>query len=984
MPMLGCLATLVVQSLAADSGPVRPISQLVHTQWNAKDGAPVETRALAQTNDGYLWLGGAALVRFDGVRFVRFVPPDSTLRNRGIRRLVASRNGGLWIVWYTGAVSRLRDGQWTTWSKADELPTAIDLAESSAGIVVAATLKGLWRLDDENWRDANREWRYPGSQSQAVWFDRDDGLWSETESRVVQMSPGSDHFSDPGLPLASSAVAAQFAQERDGTIWMAELYRSVHTLRRTGDRLPEAEVKVGGWTILVDRRGSLWIGTVGDGLRRIVDPTRVRGEVIAHFSHQAESFTVKDGLLADVVHAVLEDRDGGIWVATSRGIERFAEAAFTPIVTPGASRDRLVYSTRDSAIWIRALNQGGFLRLDPSNGKMEEIQGFIPATLRQDRSGAIWTVDGRTIYNYSPEKHDFIPRALRRNDSKILRDAVVDSEGTAWFLDDAEGLMRLAGDSLVKVAPLPSSLAPSGSLLYDSRGRIWISRTDGVAVYERGQLTVFDPARGEAPVQVSGLFEDGAGNIWVLGASGLSRLEGRRFRTLSERQGVPERWVTAAAEDSEGAWWVATRTGVLRLPPGEIARAMADTTHVLTYRRFDGRDGVPGRVTSITAGADGRIWVGTDSVVSSVDPRSLRRPAPPPTLIEGVRIDDREVPLSSAIAVPPNGRDLEIDYTSTALAIADRIQFRYRLDGEDPAWRDVGSRRRAYYTHLAPGQYTFRVTASNGDTVWNESPAVLRIRVLPAWYQSWVFRTVCAVTIAVLAFVSVVGWQRGRTQRATERIQARYEAVLAERTRIANELHDTLLQGFTGITLQLESLRGPLQERADQSANKLAEILGRADTTLREAREMVWDIRAPELRDADLPSALERVTQRAAIVDHVRLRHVVSGVRRPLPLALETTILRIGREAVFNALQHASPTCVTVHLSYERRHVRLEVSDDGRGADPAKVETAPANGHWGIAGIRERAQRAGGTFAIVTAPQQGLTLNVSLPADPID
>jgi signal transduction histidine kinase len=209
------------------------------------------------------------------------------------------------------------------------------------------------------------------------------------------------------------------------------------------------------------------------------------------------------------------------------------------------------------------------------------------------------------------------------------------------------------------------------------------------------------------------------------------------------------------------------------------------------------------------------------------------------------------------------------------------------------------------------------------------------------------------------------------------------EAVLAERARIARELHDTLLQGFTGITLQLDGLRGMLEERGEPLAHDLSAILRCADRTLREAREMVWDIRSPELVEADLEAALEAVCRGAVTDDGIALRHVVTGPRRALPSAVETTILRVGREAVCNSVRHGSPAAVMVHLAYEPREVRLEVHDDGCGADADELDAAPRGGHWGIAGMRERASRAGGVLVVNTMLGKGMRVSLSLPTEPV-
>jgi len=964
----------------------------MHTVWSSRAGAPIEPRALAQTSDGYLWIAGQrGLVRFDGIRFVPFVPPDTGLRNLSAGRLLASRDGGLWVVWAMGAVSRLESGRLSTWRESDGLPATFDLAESSTGILVAGTAKGLWQFSDGKWRDASSEWRLPGEQGRAVWFDRGDGLWVETESRVVRLPRGDGQIPDSGLRLLRSAVKAEFAQERDGTVWMTELYRSTHDFPRADDPRRMTEIDLGGWSLLVDRKGSLWVGTLGDGLRRIVDPGEVRGRIIAKFGKETEAFSSRDGLQSDVIYSVLEDREGSIWVAGNRGLERFRDGAFTPVVPPGSMRAHYVYATRDSALWIGGYGRGGYQRLDPRSRKMEEIgerfvpltDRFVPLTLYQDPSGTIWTLNGEKVFRFDPVKRDFVALPLRRNDAKFLRDIVVDPAGTIWLFDESVGLMRLAGDSLIRVAALPPAIDLTGSLFRDRQGRIWIAQFDQLGVYEHGRLRLFP--RGEIPARINTFFEDRAGNLWAASNAGLSRFDGDRFRTLPEHQGVPERFVYGVAIDQDDAWWLATRTGVLRLPPGEAERAMADSTHVLQYRRFDHRDGLPGVIVSsaqgqlITRGADGRIWVGADSGVASIDPRRLPPPVVTPVLVESVRVDDREIPLSGAVTIPPGGRDLEIDYTSTALAVADRVQFRYQLEGEDPGWRDVGTRRRAYYTGLGPGRYTFRVTADNGDGIWNEAGAALRFRVLPAWYQTlWAQG---ALLLLIIGFGAVTAWQvqRQRHARAQQVLAGRYEATLAERARIAQDLHDTVLQGFAGVSMQLKAAERALPDAPDVAAETLMHVQQLTRETLREARERVMDLQEPESGHADLARALEAGAKGLVAGTGITLILTASGERRRLPRALETAAILIGREAIANAVRHAKPRRIEVDVGFEATMLRLEVRDDGSGFTPEQSERAHRLGHLGLTGMQDRAARAGGSCAVRPGSSGGTVVAVVLP-----
>lgn len=988
--MLAFLATFLIQASAADSTPVRPISQWVHTSWTAKDGAPTEVLGLAQTTDGYLWLGNlSGLVRFDGERFVPFVPRGGdTLLTVGIRNLLGARDGSLWIVWRSGVVSRLRDGRLSSYGEQDGLPVTHQLAESSTGTLVAGTTKGPARFAEGKWKDASLEWKYPGTAATAVWFDRKDALWVQTEDRVVYLPAGSRQFVDPENRLQSGPVRGDFAEAKDGTIWMAEMSRSAHTLRRAGDQQPISEVMVGSWTLLIDRKGSLWVGSAGDGLRRVLDPTRLRGQKIAQFGPEAEQFTHKNGLLADIVYGLLEDREGNIWVTTSRGVERFREGAFSPIAQHGSVRPRVVFATRDTSLWVAEYNASAFLRIGPP--RRESIDSvfvpdnqFVPHTLAQDPGGAVWTAHRDKIWRM----HDgrWSPVRLRGSQASAFISLTLDPAGSVWLFDEGLGLLRLSGDSLVRVAPLNQRESPHGSVFSDRQGRIWLAQRNRVALYDHGQLRVFDAARGEGPSDHSNIFEDRAGNLWVVGLGGFSKFETGRFRALPERQGVPGRAVFGIAEDDQGAWWIATRTGVLRLPPGEVDRALADSNHTLRYRSFDLRDGLPGATSGTFVGpvmtrtADGLIWVATDSGVAGIDPGRLPVSPAPPVLIEAVRIDGREPVAWEPLEVPANTQDLEVDYTATTLATPERVQFRYQLEGEDRGWHDVGTRRRAYYTGLGPGSYTFRVTASNGDGAWNEAGATLSFRVLPAWYQTFWFRGIVLLLIVGFGAVTAGLVQRRRHLREQQVLTSQHKATLTERARIAQDLHDTLLQGFAGVALQLKTVELALPEQPDVAAETLLRVQQLARASLREARERVWDMHETELGSDDLPTALEALARERTAQTGIEVSMVTAGPRRRLPRPVEDAAFRIGREAVVNAVRHADARRIEIHAEFGATTFRLEIRDDGRGLTPDEADAARRQGHFGLSGCRERARVLGGSCEVLLRPGGGTIVALELP-----
>ena len=378
-------------------------------------------------------------------------------------------------------------------------------------------------------------------------------------------------------------------------------------------------------------------------------------------------------------------------------------------------------------------------------------------------------------------------------------------------------------------------------------------------------------------------------------------------------------------------------------------------------------DGLPGGATSsftpfpIQVARDGRVWISTRTGLAVVDPTfHFSNRVAPLVHIEAVSVDTVPIALADGGSIQPNPNRVAIRFSAPSLGVAERMRVEYRLDGADNDWIDGIPPRLAVYNHLAPGHYQFRVRAWNEDGVPSAKEATLSFTVLHAWYQAWWFFALCVLCIGGAGGALVAALQRRRNRRNAADSQARFDAVLAERMRMARDLHDTLLQGFTGITLQLDGVRDSLEVQSQPLAKDLAEVLLRADRTLREAREMVWDMRQPASSVDDLGEALRASSKDLANVDGVDVQHVVVGSPRRLTPIIVTTILRIGKEAVVNALKHARPSSIVVQLTYEPRRVLLEVRDYGCGADPAQIESATERGHWGIAGMRERVALYGG------------------------
>ena len=972
------------QQDGSDSIPVRPIHQLAHKTWTAQDGAPTEVRLLAQTGDGYLWLGTASgLVRFDGVQFVPFRPRGTdTTPAGGVRALKEGRDGTLWVVWESGAVSHLVDGRLTTYGVKDGLAPTYQLAESSRGDVVVGTDVGLARLENGRWKDVAAEWGFTGTQARALWFDRSDALWVETTNRIVYRPARAPRFLDPGWRLRRVASEGKFAQSADGTIWFPEADRSVHTLLRVGDTTPVTEVKVGSSSVLIDRKGSLWIATHGDGLRRVPNPSRIRGRAVAQFGPEAEQFTEKDGLLSNVVWDLLEDKEGNIWVASDRGLERFREGSLVPFVTRGGNRPRSVFAARDSSVWIAAFATKEITRIGPRGRDDVHEPPCWCYRMAQDSLGNVWAFEDTMVVRF----HGLTPRRVWLEGPRLLSpDAMtIDPSGTVWLTDQALGLARIVHNRLEPVVPA-TEIGRFLGLASDRNGRIWVGSLGRVILYDHEKLTVFGAAEGVKAGQITDLYEDHAGTMWAVGAGGIHKFEGGRFRTLSERQELPGRGVFGITEDNTGGWWLATRAGLLRLAPNELARGFADPGHTLEYRLFDRLDGLPGvigmtKMKVLTRSADGRIWVGADEGVAYIDPQHLgTNDVPLNVPVETVRIDGRDLAPSDVTAIPARSSALEIDYTATTLSFPERVQFRYRLDGADPTWREVGNRRRAYYTDLTPGSYHFRVSANKGDGRWIESGATWSFRVLPAWYQTLWFRALVILLIGSLGGLVVAMVQRRRHARAQAELKRQYEITLAERVRVAEDLHDTLLQGFAGVNLQLIAAEMAIPSQPEVAAATLVRVQRLTEESLREARERVWEMRDAALTSDDLATALETIARDRTLGLPMEVEVTTTGSSRQLPPSVHDASFRIGREAIVNVVRHADASRIEIHLDFRANAFHLEVRDNGHGVSPNEAPDALKRGHFGLSGMQNRASLMGGRCDVRQRPGGGTIVTLDLP-----
>ena len=755
-----CFFLALACSCSAAFGSDRTIAQFAHTAWGPKDGAPSLVTALAQTSDGYLWLGSPdGLYRFDGLVFERFHPQSGgPFPVRTVSSLLALPNGDLWIGFSSGGISLLRQGNATNYSVREGVPNGViwSLAQDREGTIWAATSSGLARLEGDRWKEVGKDWSFPGQSASTIFLDGQGTLWVSTEDTLVSLAPGARSFQPTGIRVGA---VRQITQLAGGKLWMAETTRSVRPIPLSDKRQPpdETEVQVGSQGIIFDNDGALWITSLGDGLRRSPAPELLKGH-IKEFSTEVESFTAKDGLSDDAVLAILRDREGSIWVGTKSGLDRFRKTNLAPVVLPSKLWYAVLAAGDDGDVWVD--NLASMVRVH--GGRVDHKHAIPCQALSAYRDpGAIWWLCSDAIYRYDAGNYTRIalPTSFPKPYPAALIQATEDGSGALWLSAEREGLFyRKRGVwNRLETAPEFAKLTPRTAFT-DWMGRAWFGYEGGtIIILEQENIQKVFPA-DESLVGSVQAIEGRGRHIWVGGKLGLAFFDGDRFRRIVPEDDEAFGFVLGVEETSDGSLWLAESRGVIQVPASEVQQALDAPSYRVKYRIFDSFDGLPGTLVGVPSNSrviqatDGKLWFIASNGIAWVDPANISTNAlPPPVLIRSVRTSGRQAGSLTNLVLPPRTTGLQIGYTALSLSVPEKVRFRYKLEGVDNDWQDAGARREAFYTRLGPGEFHFRVIACNSDGVWNEAGARLDFSIAPAWYQTTWFRGLC-----VLAFFTLL------------------------------------------------------------------------------------------------------------------------------------------------------------------------------------------------------------------------------------
>jgi len=980
-------------------GPDVDIHQLQHTSWTIGDEAPPDIWALAQAPDGFLWLAtGAGLYRFDGVTFERFQPKSGqALQSLDLNSVSISPSGDLWLGYLAAGVTRITNGQVTNFSEKEGIPIGHvwSITTDGHGDTWVASQHGLFRYHQKRWEKIGRDWGFPYDHADWLLAAHDGTLWVSTQS-LLYLKPGSTKFQTAIASVRQSTVPVE---DNTGRIWVTDPTLGIYPVDEANRAIPYAKQLrssdlVHAGKIYFDRDGVLWATDEHNG-----GIFRVRFPSIAHHpilrSDVTETFRRTDGLTTNNVVPILEDREGDIWVGSELGLNRFGANKFH-LAEGLPTNARLGYCvTRDGNGDILVIAASSLYRIKPQKPP-QLIANALPIynSILTDHKGRIWIAGAdannkRFFGQFTNEKLLRVPIPENETDSNasILRDT-----GSSVLAEDADGgiivgvgpnkLLRFKDgkwdsySDIYRVPNLPHTVA-----LTDSHGRTWIGfRSNAVAMVDHGVSRVFTAKDGLSIGSVTAISEIN-GRIFF-GGFGLAKYTGKNIKSITTQRFSGFSGITGIVQSSDGDIWTGSKLGIARISDRELETAFHDDQYRFRYKLFDYRDGVAGvagdpgqsvlQATAI-AGRDGTLWFATSEGLVTTNPTQFTlNMRPPPVSILSITADGETRQADHQI-LPAGIKDLRIDYTALSLSLPERVQFRYKLEGYSDRWIDPGRLRQAYFTNLPPGQYRFRVIASNNDGIWNTSGALISFVIPPTFLQSWVFLVVCALgTVTVLWGAYTV-----RLKRMANHVRSRLEERIRERERIARDLHDTLLQSVQGLTLRFHAVAKKMSSD-DPRRREMELAIERADEVLVDGRDRVRLLRRPD-DQSDLLVTLQKLGTELAADGSSKVRFISEGKSRKLHAIVHEELTWIGREALLNAFTHAKAEEIIAEIDYHRSELRLQVRDDGVGFPTDVVRSGGREGHFGLIGVRERAKRIRSRVTICSKAGAGTELTVIVP-----
>lgn len=967
---LAALCCVALVPLAQALDPHRRLAQYTYDRWTGELGYPGgAVSSVAETPDGYLWLGTeVGLVRFDGLAFRVFNRSNTdAFPASPVLGLATDADGGLWILVQNREVLRYRRGVF------EPIP-----AESGVTVIAPDFRHNLLLVRPEDFnRYVNQKFVHikpaPGYTSLLIISvaEASDGtIWMGTRDRGIFALRDGKAVEPPGLP--DRKVNCLLAGE-GGQLWIGTDHGLAKwngsEVTQNGVPAPLRSARV--MAIMRDHDSNMWFGT-GRGLMRLT-PEGVFEE------------DLRNEARAEPVEALFEDREGSLWVGGTQGIERYRDRAFlTYSSPPGGSSGNSgpVYTDRRGRTWI-----------GPSTGGLYWLEGAVRQPVTE---GAL---NHDVIYSIAGAPGELWIGRQRGGVTHLRYD------GPSWTAETFTAATGLAGGPVYSV--------------YRSRdGTVWAGTLNGgVSRIREGKVTTYTTANGLASNTILAIEEGADGTMWFATANGLTAFANDRWRVYTSQDGLPPGRINCLSVDSSGVLWIGTDVGLAYFRNGrahvpreaiepllEAVLGLADDglcclwiatlKHVVRIprahlmdeasgpapvREFGLEDGIPDaggvRVDrSVVKDSAGRIWFSLRRGISVIEPARISSASVPAMVhIESVLADGNPLDLASPLKIPASRVRIRFDFLALSLSVPARVRYRYRLDRLDRDWSEPVSDRGTVYMNLPPGPYRFRVIACNSEGIWNSAEASIGMEVVPVIWQTWSFRWLVVVVCAL----SAVAMYRMRLRRLTKELSIGFQERLEERTRIAQELHDTLLQGLLATSMQLHVALNRLPAEST-TRTQLARVYDMLQQVVNESRNAVRGLRASVSSSDDLERAFSMVREELGVAESTEFRIIVDGPRRPLNPLIRDQVYRIGREALSNAFRHSGAAMVEIEISYEASDLRLAVRDTGCGIGE-EVLRSGRDGHWGLIGMRECAEKIGAQLKVRSRAAAGTQLELTIP-----
>jgi signal transduction histidine kinase/ligand-binding sensor domain-containing protein len=971
------------------------IFQMLHTAWTARDGAPQNINTLAQTADGTLWLGTRdGLYSFDGLAFSLFQAVSDSVARRNVQSLFATNDGDLWALGQRKGATRIRDGRATVFDRVDQ-GTLVSLGyiQQSSDKTIWAILNqknlvrlgtdGVWRLAAGFTRDTEQVGSFFIDSSDTQWIVANNVLYRRSESRT--------EFKSTEIPVFGPA---KFEEANDHSIWIAGYSPmgvrpkqpagqppefGLKHVDALGKRLLNPLTEDDASDIAESSDGTLWVSHTQSGLQRL-RMWEMNGTLSRHSSDPTDAFGISDGLVTTGFRVLLRDRDGNIWSAGGRGLERFQPATMLAALPQAINGNWSVCVGSGGDVWL-SLYDGFFavirehrlirLKDQPATGSMVcskdgsvRLLGHGIAEVRNDRVDILPLLPGRGNY-YDNYKFTSV---LSLQDGRLLASTAGATEDGLWTFRNRTWKPFLRSSGITRIQ----------SLWEDAREYVYMGSLDG-------KITVLKPASFEVlSSETIGMgliegFTDTQYGVFAYGMNGIALQQTGMFHMLAFANPDLATRVSGLAEDRSGAIWINGMSAIARISSSEMKAAVSDRNHRILAREFRegefrGSDNAGLSRNSIQLDPEGRIWLATANGVVFIDPQHTDRHLHIPHVsIRSISADGQ--PLGRKGSFPPKTQTVKVNYFGINLSNPAGVVYRYKLLGADTNWQDVGSRTEAIYTNPRPGTYTFQVMASNSGQNWSAPVESAPFTVLPTFYQTWWFASLCLAASGALLWLGL----RVRIGYVAAAIRMRAEERATERVRIARELHDTLLQGVQGLLLTFHVAAEKVPD-SHESKKSLEGALASADRLLLEGRDRVKGLRSAHLTSDEFEPLIAALASDLSRLSKIDFTTVCTGSRRQLNSDILEDLFFISREAIINSFHHSGASRVVFALDYGKSEFSIECRDDGGGFGKGALREAESNGHWGFRGMAERAEKIGANFAWESEASSGTWIRLVLSA----